>query len=313
MTPAGDQTRRLESGNRGRRSGFKKGVSGGCLHAGQHAGRMKLPPVSPGTSMPGAFGGHQHGKGRRQGRTTVQIGSARPVDGGRGGRAVIAAWVACAAAGSDRSWRTLAIAGRPRLAAGTRIARTTPGPRQRQTLRSSRCQLSDWQTVRTHVGIGSAASVRGPPPDAVVGLNPGPVGRCLPRTAAVAVADLPAGVREGQVPTQTGRSFKNPPPASMGRRRQFDCLARTFAWQSPDLSKSRRSSLAAATDHGVERQKRSSTSPANRSFRPATTDAGRARYLSSVPVPRSIQSSSRASYTGRQSSPWRSSSAGLGR
>lgn len=51
-----------------------------------------------------------------------------------------------------------------------------------------------------------------------------PFGRCLPRTTAVAVTDFRAGVREGQVSTQTRRSFKNPPPASMVRRCQLDCL-----------------------------------------------------------------------------------------
>ena len=49
-----------------------------------------------------------------------------------------------------------------------------------------------------------------------------------------------------------------------------------------------------------------------RIFSFATTASGRVEYASSVPVPRSTQSSVSASYTGRQPSPLRRSMAGLG-
>jgi hypothetical protein len=60
-------------------------------------------------------------------------------------------------------------------------------------------------------------------------------------------------------------------------------------------------------------QKYSCATPANRSVNRATAAAGRMRYVLSLPLPRSTQSSSSASYTGRQPSRWRSSIAGLGR
>lgn len=60
-------------------------------------------------------------------------------------------------------------------------------------------------------------------------------------------------------------------------------------------------------------QKYSPATPANRSFNRATAAAGRVRYVLSLPLPRSTQSSASASYTGRQPSRWRSSIAGLGR
>ena len=47
--------------------------------------------------------------------------------------------------------------------------------------------------------------------------DPVPVDGCQPRTTAVAVADFLGGLNEGQVPSNTGRSVRKPPPAAMGR------------------------------------------------------------------------------------------------
>jgi hypothetical protein len=51
------------------------------------------------------------------------------------------------------------------------------------------------------------------------------------RTTALAISALPGAAHEGQVRKWTGRSPRRPPPAAMGRQRQFATDMQPFTFE----------------------------------------------------------------------------------